>query len=73
MIQELCEFLSNRGWASDLIDDVEHAYLNAEGTMAEMAQQAAEVIKCVDDESHDYSGEMLDDIVAWQKEVGEIE
>jgi len=47
------------------------AYYKASGTMDEMAKEASEVFKWADDEDHDYSGELFDAIVEWQREAGE--
>ena len=71
MIEELKEYLIRYGWAEDIADDVHDAVYRGKGKDEEI-ENVKKAMACLDDSEHDYTGEMLECIVAWRKEVGEI-
>ena len=71
MIEELRDYLIRYGYHETDADKVHDAYYDARGSMDEMAKRASKKFAYADDEEHDYSGELFDCIVQWQRDVGE--
>ena len=69
MIEELVEYLIRYGWQDEAAQAIAHAY--SVGSPSRKAALA--IVKWMDDETHDYSGELDDCITQWRWEAGEDE
>jgi len=66
MIEELRDYLIRYGYNGEDADEIHDAYYDGG------IEKAVKSFQWADDETHNYSGELLDVIEDWQKEVGEV-
>lgn len=69
MIEELNEYLIRHHWSEDIADDAATAYGDA--PFNAWREPVTQAMKWMDDDEHDYTGELCDHIQAWRIEVGE--
>jgi len=67
MIQELQEYLEDCGYNPEDAVEIHDAYCTRG------IEAAVGVFRWADDESHNYSGELRDDIFKWLKGIGETQ
>lgn len=65
-MKELQKYLEDCGYNSDDAEQFHDAYYRAG------IESALDLIRWADDEIHDYSGELRDNILKWLKGTGEI-
>ena len=71
MIEELDEYLVRYGYQEDDAYKMSNAY-GGIGTIKECVERATKTFEWADDETHDYTGELKDEIYKWLIESGEI-
>jgi len=70
MIMELCEYLVGAGWNTDIADEAHDAVVGKSDLLAELSIKHK--LQWMDDEEHDYTGNIIDTFREWQLDVGEI-
>ena len=69
MMQELRDFLVGQGLSADIADDVHDAY--ASSSERDWIDNVWRATEWMNDDEHDYTGEIQGMIQSWREQVGE--